>query len=77
VGHLYYELITLTDHQPERVSLIGMISTFVEMVDGAAEVCVRREEFQTLLADAETVFHEGTRRAIETMFECGFMEVSN
>ena len=48
VGHLYCELITLTDHQPERVSLVGMISTFVELVDGAAEVCVWREDFQAL-----------------------------
>jgi hypothetical protein len=77
VGHLYCLLIKFTKHQPERVSLVRMISTFVELMDGAAWVCVRQEDYQTLLANTETEFHEGTRQAIKTTFQCGFMEVSN
>jgi hypothetical protein len=70
MGHLelYCLLIKFTEHPPKRVSLVGMISTFVELVDGAAWVCVRQKDYQTLLANAETEFHEGTRQAIETTF---------
>jgi hypothetical protein len=76
VGHLYLYMIRNACQQTDRVSLVGMISTFVELVEGAAWVCVRRDDYQSLLAD-HTVFLSGTREAIETMFRCGFMAVSN
>jgi hypothetical protein len=77
VGHLYLCLMRLTSHQTERVSLVGMISTFIELVDGAAWVLVRRESYQTMVDDPEIEFYGGTPEAIETMFKCGFLEVSN
>jgi hypothetical protein len=77
VGHLYLYMIKHTNHQTDRVSLVGMISTFVELIDGAAWVFVRRKDYQTLLNDAEVEFYGGTRSAIKTMFKCGFIKVRN
>jgi hypothetical protein len=34
-----------TNHQTDRVSLVGMVSTFLKLVDGAAWVFVRREDY--------------------------------
>lgn len=69
-----YILLKLRQH-PDRMSLVGAVAAFCELVEGAEVRLVDREQYDDLLHNDD--YHiDYSRETFQMMFAMGFYEVS-